>query len=167
MRETTATMLRKHRKLIAHTANDMAAQLGYSDPDELVSFARSALIKRARYYDPDRGAVTTFIVWVTRNAIRDFVKRQRRLVTSDQVDEFVPDDRMGDSLPNRLNDVWFNCSEAAREVIAVCLTLDLDWVFRDPWRARRKVRSALNARGMDVMVRRNAIRELYHMIKAW
>ena len=176
MRQSTLELLRDHEKLVCSIANNMAERLDYSDVDELVSFARDALVKKAPKWDPTRGKFSTFITWVLRNAIIDYVGRNRRLVPSsysisDDGEETswlenVADERVSDSLPSRLRDMVDGLSESAKEVIHVCLTVDLGDVFgrRPPI---EKVRKVLLEQGWDRRETHKVFGEIAKLVKAW
>ena len=80
MREMTVELLLKHEDLVYSVANKIALKLNFPDIDELISFGRNELVNKVGKWDPDRGAFSTFATWVLRNAMIDYVERNRKLV---------------------------------------------------------------------------------------
>ena len=119
---------------------------------------------------------------VLRNAMLDYVERNRKLVpysgtpestriTGQEASgqnwlENLPDDRISDALPSRLEDTKKGCSEGARAVIEICLTANLGDVFgkRKPI---ERVRRILMAQGWDRRRTHHVFNELSTLIAAW
>lgn len=177
MRKSTIDLMVGNEKLIRSVAYKMALHLGWRDVDELESFGREMLIRKMPKYDSSRGAFTTFATWVLQNAMKDYVHCARRLVPSSvKIDgeqevnwlENQADPSTPDSLPSRLQDLMDGCSEAAREVVAVILSSDLEEAFGNPHRPLiEKVRKMLCARGWDRRQTHQAFSELITLIGAW
>ena len=182
MREMTVDLFLKHEDLICDVANKMARKLNFPDIEELISFGRSELIKKAPKWNPERGAFSTFATWVLRNAMLDYVERNRKLVpctsmptstratdgersTQDWIEQ-IPDGRTPDSLPSRLSDLLKGCSEGAQTVIHVCLTTDVGCVFgKRP--ALERVRKMLIKQGWTRRQTHHAFAEIHSLIAAW
>ncbi len=94
-RESEATLLRQHEKLIRWTASEMwrksplrtdAAQL-----EDLVQEGRISLLRAARQWDPERAALWSFARRSVKSDMRDALRREIRAynstVKSDHTDE--------------------------------------------------------------------------------
>ena len=154
MRALTVDLLTNHQKLVADVANKMARRYAYPDVEDLIGEGRSIMLTRASKWQPSRGKFSTYLTWCLRNGLLDYIKRQKRMVASMQIDECVPDCRCSDSLPSRLRDLCDGLKqagkEAALEVIHVCLTTDLGDVFKsskDHQAAQGRVRWEMFVRG--------------------
>ena len=167
MRALTVDLLTKHEKLVADVANKMSRRYNYPDVEDLIGEGRSVLLARIKKWDSTRGKFTTYATWCLRNGLLDYIKRQKRMVASDQIDECVADTRSSDSMPSRLHDLWEGLSEAGREVVHVCLTSDLGDVFgsvKDHQAALGRVRWQMFVRGHSDTVTETALAEVQGLI---
>jgi RNA polymerase sigma factor (sigma-70 family) len=202
----TVDLLVKHEDLICSVANKIALKLNFPDVDELISFGRAELVNKAHKWNSERGAFSTFATWVLRNAMLDYVKRNRRLVpcsdgnpyramgwvaggvdcrhynntAGSSVDGGVylddiaikdwmamqTDERVSDSLPNRLDDLKKGCSTAAREVLEVCLEMDFGNVFGKR-SAIERLRKVLITKGWDRRQTHRVFAEISTLVAAW
>lgn len=80
MRKDTIDLLTQHHKWITSVAHRVSLLYGYPDVEELESVGRYAIASRGHHFDPERGKVTTFIYHTAGNAMRDFLRRERKLV---------------------------------------------------------------------------------------
>jgi len=168
MRALTITLLRDNEKLVASIANKMSRRYSYPDVEDLIGEGRSILLDKAHSWDPARGKFTTFATWVLRNGLLDYLKRQKKMVLSDQIDECVPDTRCRDALPSRLHDLWEGLSEAGREVLHVCLTTDFGDVFgrvHDHQSALSVLRWEMGVRGQNDKITEQAFDEIRGLIQ--
>ena len=177
MRQVTVDLIVGHTKLINDVARKTADRLGWNDVDELISFGREQLIIKSPKWDPAKAKFSTFAVWVLRNAMFDYVKRQRRLVPSSvgMVDgeevnwlEQQADPQAHLPLPSRLSDMMDGCSEAAKEVITICLSTELGDVFN--YRGRKpieKIRAILLGLGWDRRTTHKVFNEINGIIECW
>jgi len=169
-------MLEKNEKLVCSLAHAMATKLNYNDVDELISFGREKLLDCVKDYEPARGAFTTYLTWVLRSRMMNYVERMRRMqpMTSLQNDanpdgvswtDRIPDHRISDALPPRFQDLLANCSDRAKEVIDICLTHNIA-IFgkRD---AKGTVRNILKERGWPNGRIEHTFNELSGAIAAW
>ena len=176
MRGMTVDVLTNHDKAVWGIVNRMAQKLQYHDVDELYSRARDTLVKKMHKWDPNRGAFTTFAYAILRNDLLDYVQRNRRIVfhagkdeTDTEIRDFIanlPDPRQSDSLPSRLSDLRQNISAAAKEVLDVCLSMELGDVFGSK-PAIEKVRETLVQRGWDRRDTHVAFYEIAEVVKDW
>ena len=167
MRALTITLLTAHEKFVADMANKMSRRYSYPDVEDLIGEGRAIILARAKKWDPKRGKFSTYATWCLRNGLLDYIKRQKRMAASDQIDECVPDTRSSDSMPSRLQDLWEGLSEAGREVVHVCLTTDLGDVFgsvKDHQAALGRVRWHMFVRGYDDETTETALAEVQGLI---
>ena len=175
MRQETIDLLIRHDKTIWAIAHKMATYLNYQDVDELYSRGKEALVAKMHKYDSNKGKFSTFAYIVLRNDLIDFVERNRKLVPSSSVtvngersDPMmnIPDERQSDSLPSRLSDIHDGASEAMKEVIDICLTMNLGDVFHTK-PPIEKVRAELIRRGWDRRKTHEVFYAIAEEIKAW
>ena len=118
MRTLTAQLLTDHEALIAHIANRFALTMDY-DAQELISFGRSVLIKNAHKWHPSRGKFSTFLWWLLRSEFIDYIKKQRRLVLTEVLDECVPS--TASALPSATADLLSGTAGDAYAMVNIIL----------------------------------------------
>ena len=167
MRQSTIELMQKHHRLISDMARKMSRRYNYPDMDDLIAEGRAIVLSRMGKWNPARGAFTTYATWVLRNGLLDYIKRQKRMVQSEQIDECLPDYRKMDSLPGRLDDLMGSLSDAGREVLDVCLTSDFGDVFknsRDHRQAEGLIEWEMKTRGHSDATIRQGIAEVRSQI---
>jgi RNA polymerase sigma factor (sigma-70 family) len=118
MRKLHIELIQSHEKLIAHIANQFAQTMDY-DAEELISFGRAVVIKNMRKWQPERAKFSTFIWWLLRSAFIEYIKKQRKLVLTDVLDECIP--TADTSLPARLADLLSGVGSDAYEMVDTIL----------------------------------------------
>ena len=171
MRALTIQLLKDHQNLIADVARKMGEKHHFYDTDDLISFGRAELVKKAHLYDPAQSSFSSFLYTILHNAMYNYIQRQQRMVAYSYTHatlnheegtnwmDNIPDERVSDSLPSRCSDLLENCSSDARDVVNICLTVDLNDVFHN-WAAHLKLNRVLCKMGWNKQRRQAAINEL-------
>ena len=170
MRKVTIDLLVSHQRLIADVARKTALKLNYHDPEELESYGREQLVIKASKWNPERGAFSTFATWVLRNAMMDYVARNRRLVPMSEVSaedgdpvnwiEAQPDTAAPAPQPSFMQELYETVGDSAREVLNVLASVDIQDVLGGRSLPIERLRKILMERGWDRRRTHQAFREL-------
>lgn len=88
--EDKCKIIQEKDKLIWAAVHSAAQECGYSDLDELYSFARTAALRILDDFDPQRGAkIGTFLYCSLKNKMRTFTKVAHRLDLVEELPEML------------------------------------------------------------------------------